>query len=68
MTLHDYAEHLAEQNLRLTDVAMRAVFEALAKEHKPKAPLPERSRGDDDYSGVSLPEVGSIRESEERNV
>jgi hypothetical protein len=25
-----------------------------------------RSRGDDDYSGVSLPEVGSVRESEER--
>jgi hypothetical protein len=26
-----------------------------------------RTRGDDDYSGVSLPEVGSVRESEERN-
>jgi len=27
-----------------------------------------RSRGDDDYTGHSLPEVGSVRESEERNV
>ena len=27
-----------------------------------------RSRGDDDYSGVSLPEVGSVRESEERSI
>ena len=26
-----------------------------------------RSRGDDDYSGMSLPDVGSVRESEERN-
>ena len=26
-----------------------------------------RTRGDDDYSGMSLPEVGSVRESEERN-
>ena len=27
-----------------------------------------RSRGDDDYSGMSLPDVGSVRESEETQI
>ena len=59
---------LVEQGLRLTDVAMRSVYEAMNQANHNDPPLPRRSRGDDDYTGHSLPEVGSVRESEERNV
>ena len=66
--LHEFIEDLAEQGLMMTDVAMRAVYAAMNQAHENDPPLPRRSHGDDDYSGMTLPDVGSVRESEETQI